>query len=375
MTSPAPGSGVLSRCLSVLAIAGCAMVAPAFAEEISLDSDRWTYSGDTHKVEQFAGRRALFLQNAVARLEGTEFLDGTIEFDIYLPSEERGFSGIYWRLREGGNGEDFYLRHHQSGMPDANQYTPLFNRSAAWQLYYGPQFALPTLYRYGEWMPIRVVSAGDEADIYIDSDEPSLRVHLKNEPLAGTLALYSAFAPAWFSNLRVAPNDGAKITGTAAPPIPAPAPGTVTTWEISDAFAEAELDGATDVATSGRTWTRLAVEDRGYANLARVQGNGEALNTAFARVVITSDSERLVPIRFGYSDKVRVYANGQLLYSGDNTYQSRDYRYLGTIGLFDGVSLNLEKGENELLFAVTEAFGGWGVMAQIEDLSGLTVKP
>jgi hypothetical protein len=47
---------------------------------------------------------------------------------------------------------------------------------------------------------------------------------------------------------------------------------------------------------------------------------------------------------------------------------TRDYRYLGSIGLFDSVVLPLEAGENEIWIAVSEAFGGWGVMARITDL-------
>jgi len=63
-----------------------------------------------------------------------------------------------------------------------------------------------------------------------------------------------------------------------------------------------------------------------------------------------------------------VYLNGTLIYSGENMYQSRDYRYLGTIGLFDNIVLPLQPGDNELWFAVTESFGGWGIKARINDL-------
>ncbi len=80
-------------------------------------------------------------------------------------------------------------------------------------------------------------------------------------------------------------------------------------------------------------------------------------------------------ISFGYSDRVKVYLNGTLLYAGNNGYMSRDYRYLGTIGLFDQLALDLNAGSNELLFAVPESFGGWGIMAAIEDREGVVVKP
>ena len=78
----------------------------------------------------------------------------------------------------------------------------------------------------------------------------------------------------------------------------------------------------------------------------------------------TTDTRELV---LGYSDKATVFVNGELVYRGDNTYMSRDYRYLGTIGLFDSVALPLEAGENEIWIAVTEAFGGWGIMGRLPD--------
>ena len=63
---------------------------------------------------------------------------------------------------------------------------------------------------------------------------------------------------------------------------------------------------------------------------------------------------------------------GRLLYTGNNGYRTRDYRYLGTIGYFDAITLPLQEGENELWFAVSESFGGWGVQAAFEDTDGLT---
>jgi hypothetical protein len=90
-----------------------------------------------------------------------------------------------------------------------------------------------------------------------------------------------------------------------------------------------------------------------------------------ARVIVRSDRERIVRAGFGYSDRVRVYLNDRLMYSGDNGYRTRDYRYLGTIGLFDEVWLPLQRGDNELWFAVSEDFGGWGILCRLGALEGI----
>jgi hypothetical protein len=92
-------------------------------------------------------------------------------------------------------------------------------------------------------------------------------------------------------------------------------------------------------------------------------------------VTLISTQAQTVRLRFGFSDLVRTYLNGQVLYSGDNTYRSRDYRYLGTIGFFDEIYLPLQAGRNHLLFAVAENFGGWGLQATLEDAEGVTVLP
>jgi hypothetical protein len=60
--------------------------------------------------------------------------------------------------------------------------------------------------------------------------------------------------------------------------------------------------------------------------------------------------------------------------AGADDYRSRDYRFLGTIGYFDELYLPLKKGENELIFAVSEDFGGWGIKALFEDPVGIRWK-
>ena len=46
----------------------------------------------------------------------------------------------------------------------------------------------------------------------------------------------------------------------------------------------------------------------------------------------------------------------------------------GAIQDFDAVFLNLVEGSNEVIIAVMEAFGGWGLKARIEDLEGIEFK-
>ena len=75
---------------------------------------------------------------------------------------------------------------------------------------------------------------------------------------------------------------------------------------------------------------------------------------------------------FGFSDRAVVYLNRRALYRGDDTYRSRDYRFLGSIGWWDTLYLPLVEGDNELVVAVSETFGGWGVQARFPEVDGLS---
>jgi len=112
-----------------------------------------------------------------------------------------------------------------------------------------------------------------------------------------------------------------------------------------------------------------------FDNLARLAGNGSGRNTVVAAVTITSDRARTVPVRFGFSDRVRVYLNGRMLYAGNDGFGTHDPDFLGIVGLFDELALPLKRGPNELWFAVSETFGGWAIAADLPDRDGIAVSP
>jgi len=115
-------------------------------------------------------------------------------------------------------------------------------------------------------------------------------------------------------------------------------------------------------------------ESSGLANISRLVRWDKEKKTVFARLIIDSQQQQQKVFQFGFSDRVKIYVNGKLLYMGQNNYRSRDYRFLGTIGYFDTLVLPLQKGSNELWLAVSEDFGGWGIKCRFEDLKGVTVN-
>ncbi len=373
------GSNMHRRSISALIHFSCALCLLAVAadgESVAFDSERWTWQAKEHRIEEHLGRQSLYLDTGRGWITDLEMLDGIIEFDISFTGE-RGFSGAMWRFQDTGNYEELYLRPHQSGNPDANQYTPIFHSQSGWQLYHGDGYGAPVEYPYDAWIPVRIVISGDRGEVFIgDLEQPAIAIHeLKRALAAGPVGVMSNMAPVWFSNFRVTAVANPKLVSEPRAP-KAAEPGLVTRWQISSTFPETALgDGPTfpQAIAKGLRWTEQGAETSGLVNLARVQGIEGDLNTAVGKLVLSADEPRSVRLRFGYSDRISVYLNGRRLYRGDNGYRSRDYRYLGTIGLFDELTLPLEKGANEVWMAVSESFGGWGLGAWLEPIDGVMV--
>ena len=347
-------------------------------EIIPFDSDRWEITASQSKIENYLGQKSLFFQGGLAIIKDSEFTDGIIEYDVAL-DQVRSFMGAVWRLQDLENYEKFYMRAHQSGNPDANQYTPVFHGVSGWQLYYGEGHSARITYPFNEWIHVKIVISGQNGEIYIqDMAQPAFLINeLKRDIKSGQVGLIvEDYAPAHFANFSFIATENQPLKGTPKEPEEVPA-GTIMSWSVSNSFDEKNLDDKFRLSQNDKrnlTWKQLASENSGLANLARVQGVEADQNTAFARITINSEQEQVKQLSFGFSDRIKVYFNDQLLYAGEDSFRSRDYRFLGTIGYYDQVYLPLKKGNNELWMAVSEGkeLGGWGLQARFEDVEGIS---
>ncbi len=295
-------------------------------------------------------------------------LDGTIEVDL-LVEPVRSFHGVFWRAA-GPDFESFFVRPHQVGNPDSIQYTPCPNGISSWQLYHGPGFWAPIRFPIGEWFTLRVAFAGQRADVFVgDLETPALAIgELKLPPTRGGLGVQVG-GPG-FNLARVAYSTATPTLVGVPLPEPPAHPGVIRSWEISDPFAEDVVAGVAHLDPSlvaARTWTRLDAERSGLVNIGRVHPLADERNTVLARTTLPADARATRALEIGFSDRATVFLNGRALFRGDESYRNRDYRFLGSIGWWDTVYLPLERGANELVVAVAEDFGGWGVQARFGD--------
>jgi hypothetical protein len=262
-------------------------------EIIPFDSNRWEIEALESRVEDYLGEKSLFLKGGFAVVNDPEFTDGIIEYDIAFEGKP-GFMGTVWRLQDLKNYEHYYMRPHRSGNPDASQYTPFYNDVSGWQLYPGDAAAVE--YPINEWIHVKTIVSGKNAEVYVDDmEQPLLTIpELKREVEAGKVGVlvlgkigdqvFDFLAPAHFANFTYTKTNNPQIKGEIK--APEKAPGTITSWLVSNSFEAQDLDNKYQFATEQEqqkfSWTQLLTDGSGMANLAAVQGIKDGKNTVFA---------------------------------------------------------------------------------------------
>lgn len=343
---------------------------------VDLEKGKVTIEAKESSFENFRGRRSLRLHNGTAWLDDAGFRDGVIEFEL-AASGEKGFHGVAFRASNHENYEHVYLRPHLSGKSDSVQYTPVYHGDAAWQICVGKGFEGAVTIEPDRWIHVRLAVSGSKARLEVDG-QPVDFPALVRPVSSGAIGLTSLGKPARFADLVVeplSPDDVAAFDAMHETPEAAPA-GTVERWRVSTPFAESKIQSLNRLDPASwrdLQWAALSTSVRGIANLAMLRERSKGANTVFAAVTLRAKRAGVVTVRFGFSDRVVVFLNDRPLYRGDDTYANRDYRFLGTIGLFDELVLPLKRGDNDLRFAVSEDFGGWGVTLQVPEGHGVEV--
>src|SRR5579863_6152685 len=375
--------------LSSLALLVLAVVVVASSQEtpqalsVPTDSPRWDLEGQA-KTAEYQGRKCLLMDSGAAVLKDFEMRDGVLDVDV-ATSAKRGFFGLQFRIdKDGLNGEEVYLRQHQSGLPDAMQYTPVLNTGRNWQIYNGPGFTGAVDIPRDEWFHLRLEVTGAQAKLYVkDMNKPALVMNdLKSGVQKGQVALYDLTGATCFSNFEVRNTPDAPWERH-LPPMP---PGTLTKWSISpsyDALARNLERPLTPAESAAIQWQEVEAEPPGFVVLYRYREAPHprvtfqtdfstrlqpqpGMKVLYARTTIESDRDQVKKLEIGYSDDVSVFLNGQILWRGRSAQGFRDPRFLGIVNPEnDAVYLHLKKGSNELMLAVSELGGGWGFICRL----------
>jgi sugar lactone lactonase YvrE len=358
MTTPgSPGRIALGLAL-VLALT---LVAPARGDDGFTD-EQWDLEGA--QVVEHLGRQAL---KGSAEMKDVVFENGVIEVDIAMKAGVRGYPGVVFRRQSDEDYERVYVRPHRSPLyGDAVQYVAAFNGVDSWQFYNGPGASAAAPLPADQWVPLRIEVSGSQARVFVgDTPQPALLIwELQHDHSKGGIALNTG-PTAFFSNFRWRADDDLVFNPA---PQPFAHPGYLREWELSQPLKRSALDFESypDAGKAGAApWTSVSADASGLVDISRTFGRtGPEPDAILARTSIRSDEAESRRFWFGYSDEVALFLNGQPVYYGNSAYRSRDGSFLGIVGLFDAVHLPLRQGDNELLLAIGESFGGWGFVVQ-----------
>ena len=368
--------------------------APSSPIEIPLDAGRWIIGDENFKLDpadrqlrngeivDFLGRRAMRVSKGLFRARDVDFRDGTIDADIAFAANGV-FFGVVFRAASADQYEVVFFRPGASGTTQAIQYTPGLLGANVWQLYTGPGSTASAEIRRERWIHVRIVVRGAEARLFLDgAAEPALIVpELRSGNARGSIGFWGHMGDAYFADIRYTP--GPDAPSAARPDF---LPGALTDWELSEIFDAERLDPSVFPTVGSLKWERVKAENPGMVVInryrrspnvlppdrdERVRGLRTGGKFVLARTTIRSDRDEIRRLKLGYSDEVVVFLNGAPVYSGNNSLYFREPKFLGLLdGQGDSVYLPLRKGDNEVVLAVTEYFGGWGFQCLLEPPGG-----
>src|SRR5580704_7124698 len=330
------------------------------------------------KTVEFLGRPSLCLAKGFAYVRGLDLQNGTIDADLAMDPQGR-FIGIAFRVKSEDDYELFFFRPGASGSIQAIQYTPGFLGANAWQIYNLPQYVARADVPSSRWFHVRVVIAGLSAKLYLDnSADPVLVVSdLKQGYSSGSIGFWGQEGGGYISNVTYTPDETAY-----SPEIKQNfLPGTLTDWEISDSFDAGDTDPSVYPDVKSLKWQKVQAETPGMVVIQRYRRDPNVIpppdpenkqprvpgsKIVFARTNIHADRDEFRKMSLGYSDEIVIYLNSKPLYAGNNLIGFREPDILGLVDVNnDVVYLPLKKGDNELVLAVTEFFGGWGFICKL----------
>lgn len=347
-------------------------------QEISMSPENWKFGRSQGSFENYLGQSSLFIQSGTALVNNSNFENGILEVDVASPGP-RAFAGIVFRARSTEELESIYLRLFKPGLSDAVQYVPRFQNVDGWQLY-TVGYQGEAIFDKNSWTRLKIEIEGRRARVFVgNAEKPQLTVEdLKRDEGKGEVGLWGLNG-AYFANFRFTSQPLSGAFTRVQKEIPA---AMISYWQVSQVFPLSEVSFENYPVKDQLAkikWELLNVEKPGFLNFSRYRRKAHidpvpfknSDDAIFAGKKIISNRKQRKKLLFGYSDRVAIFLNGRLVYTGNSAFRSRDEQFLGALGLHDAVNLDLNKGENELLMLVADKMGGWGIQAQFTNVEGI----
>jgi hypothetical protein len=359
---------------------------------VSMKPSAWEYDSTTTEFVMYKntpvvrgkkGGYQIFLKNQT-------FASGTIEFDVELSG--MGFPGINFRMSpDRKNGENFYIRSFGPVKPETRttlQYAAIIDGVSMWDL--ADEYQSGAVIHQDRWNHVKLVVSGKQMNVYInDMSKPALRVpELESRTENGGISLSGNVI---YANLVIQPNatEGlAPETGynstlnetrylrkwLVSPPKDFPF-GTDLLLPLPSMYGTLTKS---DMPDSTAPWKPILAESRAIVNLSRLYGGAkdkDGRRLAWLKTTIESDKAQEKTLSLGFSDEAWVFLNGQLVYMDKNYFGTPGQKMPASRCTIENakIKLALREGKNEILIGLANYFYGWGIIARLDDVDGISL--
>ncbi|HEY9048515.1 MAG TPA: family 16 glycoside hydrolase [Ohtaekwangia sp.] len=362
-----------------------AITLPSFAQKkqakpsagkVLVAEDRWTFQEGKVQFLDYKGRRVMQLQqqSGPVILKDVVFKDGIIEYDIEPVSTEFANS-VYFHRKNEKEQEILYLRVQKIGNKFANegiQYCPYFDGVNMWDMY--PQYQAPAPARAGEWNHIKLVISGKQMHVFVNTKLILQIPKLEGRESEGSIAFEGA---AYISNIEIKPGETEGISPAEGADLTKHEANYIRSWAVTQPSFLAvgtEPTAVMDLPKNELFSGKAEAETAGLVNLTRQFGDSEKRRLVWLRAKIITKEPVKTNLQLGFSDEIWVYLNNQLTYVDKNLFTQNMRKYPdGRLSVQNGrVALNLKQGINDLMIGVANDFYGWGIIARLETIDGIT---
>ena len=346
--------------------------------EIPLKADGWETHNDVQFVEH-EGRESIHLKGSFqntpsAVLNDFEFAEGIIEFDISIDVSKSIFPGIDFHITEEKDRfERIYFRPGNNHQINSFQYHPVYRSYHPWQLYGQHQrnLEIPN----NEWFHVKVDVEGSRMAFYMRGQE--LPVFWIDALQSGSASGRIGFAGAgdyYISNLKITKCKSSRPD--AFDPVFKDLPSNyLKKWRVSPLLSLKNDESAVERERFDGLegdWLTIEGEEQGLINITRYVQKTAEHAVVLATTKVWSDTPQKKPLFLGYSDRVDLYLNGELVFKGNNAFRNKKSKMRSRVHIDnDRIELELREGENVLEAIVYERFGGWALMSKFSNMNGI----
>lgn len=345
---------------------------------IELKSESWAFKPQTVEFLEYKSRPAMKLLTSsdLVSARDINFINGTIEYDME-PLDPR-FTSIYFRWQDSNESECFYFRTERAGKPqaiDAIQYAPFNNGVNLWDML--PHFQTNADFKKDEWNHVKLVISGKQMKVYINNMvHPALWVPmLEGNVTSGTIGFDGKVI---ISNLILKHNEVEGLSSEAGPDITDFDPRYLRRWQVSEPVTTVKgIDFDDEYFPKAETkWEDISSERLGLINLTRKYGKTDGRRITWLKTIIYSDKVQDKILHLGFSDEVWVRINDKPLYLDKNLYNTPMAKKPdGRCSLENSsILIPLQEGKNQLMIGVSNFFYGWGIIARVDNLDGITLE-